>query len=98
MTRKWLEGAAGLRQEAMTRSFTKSPGKRADELISGSLVQIKKRPERPSRHKRKQTESLSRGFTLSFTGNANPHDVFQPDSTKQKKVEEESSEKRSPLA
>jgi len=62
------------------------------------FAQIKKRPERSSRHKRKQTESLSRGFTLSFTGNANPHDVFQPDSTKQKKVEEESSEKRSPLA
>ena len=37
MTRKWLEGAAGLRLEAMTQTFTKSAGKRADELISGSL-------------------------------------------------------------
>ena len=37
MTRKWLEGAAGLRQEAVTKSFAKSTGKRADELISGSL-------------------------------------------------------------
>ena len=37
MARKWLEGAAGLRQEAMTQSFTKSAGKRADELIGGSL-------------------------------------------------------------
>ena len=33
MTRKWLEGAAGLRQETVTKSFTKSAGKRADELI-----------------------------------------------------------------
>jgi len=39
MTRKWLEGAAGLRQETVTKSFTKSTGKRADELISGSLIQ-----------------------------------------------------------
>ena len=38
MTRKWLEGAAGLRQETMTQSFAKSAGKRADELISGSLI------------------------------------------------------------
>ena len=37
MTRKWLEGAAGLRLEAMTQSFTKSTGKRADELIRGSV-------------------------------------------------------------
>ena len=37
MTRNWLEGAAGLRQETMTKSFTKSTGKRADELISSSL-------------------------------------------------------------
>ena len=37
MTRKWLEDAAGLRLEAMTQSFTKSTGKRADELIRGSL-------------------------------------------------------------
>ena len=38
MTRKWLEGAAGLRQETVSMSFTKSAGKRADELISGSLI------------------------------------------------------------
>jgi hypothetical protein len=38
MTRKWLEGAAGLRLEAMTQSFAKSAGKRADELISDSLI------------------------------------------------------------
>jgi len=38
MTRKWLEGAAGLRQETLTQSFTKRTGKRADELISGSLI------------------------------------------------------------
>ena len=37
MTRKWLEGAAELRLETVTQSFTKSAGKRADELISGSL-------------------------------------------------------------
>ena len=37
MTRKWLEGAAGLRLETVTQSFTKSAGKRADELISVSL-------------------------------------------------------------
>ena len=37
MTRNWLEGAAVLRLEAVTQSFTKSAGKRADELISGSL-------------------------------------------------------------
>ena len=37
MKRKWLEGAAGLRQETVTKSFTKSTDKRADELISGSL-------------------------------------------------------------
>jgi hypothetical protein len=42
MTRKWLEGAAGLRQETVTKSFTKSTGKRADELISGSLITNKK--------------------------------------------------------
>ena len=40
MTRKWLEGAAGLRQETVTKSFTKSAGKRADELISGSIILI----------------------------------------------------------
>ena len=38
MTRKWLEGAAGLRLETVTKSFTKRAGKRADELISGSLI------------------------------------------------------------
>ena len=37
MARKWLEGAAELRQETVTRPFTKTPGKRMDELISGSL-------------------------------------------------------------
>ena len=37
MARKWLEGAAGLRLETVTQSFTKSAGKRADELISVSL-------------------------------------------------------------
>ena len=37
-TRKWLEGAAGLRQETVTMSFAKSADKRADELISGSLI------------------------------------------------------------
>ena len=37
MTRKWLEGAAGLRLETVTQSFTKSARKRADELISDSL-------------------------------------------------------------
>ena len=37
MARKWLEGAAGLRLETVTQSFTKSAGQRADELISGSL-------------------------------------------------------------
>ena len=37
MTRKWLEGATGLRQETVTKSFTKGAGKREDELISGSL-------------------------------------------------------------
>ena len=36
MARKWLEGAAELRQETVTRPFTKTPGERADELISGS--------------------------------------------------------------
>ncbi|MBQ8013353.1 MAG: hypothetical protein IJ257_03005, partial [Treponema sp.] len=37
MTRKWLEGAAGLRLETVTQSFTKRTGERADELISGSV-------------------------------------------------------------
>ena len=37
MTRKWLEGAAGLRRETVTQSFAKSTDQRADELISGSL-------------------------------------------------------------
>ncbi len=37
MARKWLEGAAKLRQETVTKPFTKTPGKRADELIRGSL-------------------------------------------------------------
>ena len=37
MTRKCLEDAAGLRQETVTTSFTKSTGKCADELISVSL-------------------------------------------------------------
>ena len=36
MTRKWLEGEAVLRQETLTQSFTKSTGKRTDELISTS--------------------------------------------------------------
>ena len=37
MARKWLEGAAGLRQETLTQPFTKRTDKRADELISTSL-------------------------------------------------------------
>ena len=37
MARKWLEGAAGLRQETLTQPFTKRTDKRADELISASL-------------------------------------------------------------
>jgi hypothetical protein len=37
MARKWLEGAAVLRQEILTQPFTKHTDKRADELISGSL-------------------------------------------------------------
>jgi len=36
MARKWLEGAAALRQEKLTKPFTKRTGKRADELISAS--------------------------------------------------------------
>ena len=40
MTRKWLEDAVGLRQETVTKLFTKSAGKRADELISVSLSLI----------------------------------------------------------
>ena len=40
MARKWLEGAAELRQETVTKPFTKTSGKRADELISGSLSQV----------------------------------------------------------
>ena len=46
MTRKWLEGAAGLRQETLTQSFTKRTDKRADELISGSLITNQKSLER----------------------------------------------------
>jgi len=38
MARKWLEGAAGLRQETLTQPFTKRTDKRADELISDSLT------------------------------------------------------------
>ena len=38
MVRKWLEGAAGLRQETLTQPFTKCTGKRADELIRASLT------------------------------------------------------------
>jgi hypothetical protein len=37
MARKWLEGAAELRRETVTKPFTKTPGKRADELTSDSL-------------------------------------------------------------
>jgi len=37
MARKWLEGAAGLRQETLTQPFTKRTDKRADELISASM-------------------------------------------------------------
>ncbi|MBP3812482.1 MAG: hypothetical protein J6E49_05155 [Acidaminococcaceae bacterium] len=37
MARKWLEGAAVLRQETLTQPFTKRTDKRADELISASL-------------------------------------------------------------
>ena len=40
MARKWLEGAAELRQETVTQPFTKIPGKRADELISGSVTSL----------------------------------------------------------
>jgi len=40
MARKWLEGAAVLRQETLTQPFTKRTGKRADELISASLTFI----------------------------------------------------------
>ena len=40
MARKWLEGAAELRQETVTKPFTKTPGKRADELIRGSLIHV----------------------------------------------------------
>ena len=36
MARKWLEGAAELRQETVTKVFAKTPGQRADELISVS--------------------------------------------------------------
>ena len=43
MARKWLEGAAELRQETVTRPFTKIPGKRADELISKSLYLTKRK-------------------------------------------------------
>ncbi|MBP3811696.1 MAG: hypothetical protein J6E49_01125 [Acidaminococcaceae bacterium] len=38
MARKWLEGAAGLRQEILTQPFTKRTDKRADELISAPLA------------------------------------------------------------
>ena len=37
MVSKWSEVAVGLRQETVTKPFTKIPGKRADELISESL-------------------------------------------------------------
>ena len=37
MARKWLEGVAGLRRKTLTQPFTKSTGKRADELIRASL-------------------------------------------------------------
>ena len=37
MARKWLEGAAVLRQETLTQPFTKRTDKRADELISASI-------------------------------------------------------------
>jgi len=40
MARKWLEGAAVLRQETLTQPFTKCTDKRADELISASLRKI----------------------------------------------------------
>ena len=42
MARKWLEGAAVLRQETLTQPFTKRTDKRADELISVSLRKLKK--------------------------------------------------------
>jgi len=38
MATKWLEGAAGQRQETLTQPFTKRTDKRADELISDSLT------------------------------------------------------------
>ena len=44
MVRKWLEGAAGLRQETLTQPFTKCTGKRADELISASLDKNRRLP------------------------------------------------------
>ena len=37
MARKCLEGVAGLRRKTLTQPFTKSTGKRADELIRASL-------------------------------------------------------------
>ena len=43
MARKWLEGAAGLRLETVTKPFTKRTDNRADELISVSLI-ITKQP------------------------------------------------------
>ena len=49
MARKWLEGAAGLRQETLTQPFTKCTGNRADELISASLKFYKKSALRKKR-------------------------------------------------
>ena len=37
MARKWLESVTELRQETVTKPFTKTSGMRADELISVSL-------------------------------------------------------------
>ena len=47
MARKWLEGAAGLRQETLTQPFTKRTDKRADELISASLSKKQKKIAAP---------------------------------------------------
>ena len=48
MTRKWLEGAAGLRQETVTKSFTKSVGISREPqalLACESLIQSKRADE-----------------------------------------------------
>ncbi|MBQ8700564.1 MAG: hypothetical protein IJ522_03170 [Acidaminococcaceae bacterium] len=51
MARKWIEGAAGLLREAVTKPFAKMTGKRADELISVSLTKMKKKKLQPVRRK-----------------------------------------------